>query len=188
MIKTHFKRHGSAGLLILQGLPKNYYAEYDHKRGYLKLTGCWEIPKKWNGETYYENHSETALYKDDYPKTEDGKENISDIEKRINEVMSHKIIIDNSFIESYHIAGRENKTDRHILNELNITEMNTLQVITSCKINLLKFFEPWHVEKISRFLIKPTEKMLTMNFSELYSLIHWNSHKQNFDELFISSI
>ena len=43
-------------------------------------------------------------------------------------------------------------------------------------------------EKISRFLIKPTEKMLTMNFSELYCLIHWNSHKQNFDELFISSI
>ena len=186
MIKTHFKRHGSAGMLELQGLPKNYYAEYDHKRGYLKLTDSWEIPITWNGKNSYESHSKTALYKD-YPITEDGKENFSDIEKSINAVMTHEISIDNSYIESYHIAGRT-PLDRHILNGIDITDKTTVQVITACKINLLKFFEPWHVEKISVLLIKPTQKMLNMKFSELYSLIHWNCHKVNFNELFVNGI
>lgn len=188
MIKTHFKRQGSAGLLILKGLPRNYYAEYDHNRGYLKVEEIIEIPKTWNHKTYYETHHKTLLYKN-YEKSQIGIEHITDIHNNINEVLSvnSQIEIEN-YIESYHIAGKEHITDRHILNDIDITDYNTMQTIIKCNINLYEYFEQWHVEKIKEYLLKPTKKMLEMKFSDLYSLIHWNSHKQDFAEIFANGI
>lgn len=184
-IKTNFKRQGSAGLLILKGLPRNYYAEYDYKFGYLKVNELIEVPKVWNNKTYYETHTRTLLYKN-YDKTEVPIENFSDVQNSINEVITNIEIEIENFIESYFVGTR--KGDRDILNNVDVTDKTTKEVIIQCKVNLCEFFKPWKMEKVDEYLTKPSSKLLEMKFSELYGLIHWNSHKQNFKEIFTSSI
>jgi len=192
MIKTHFKRQGSAGLMILQGLPKNYHVEYDYKHGYLKIVGLWEIAKKWNGKIFYETHSKTLLYKN-YTSTNNAIEFLKDIETEINIycngiINSQFTFIIENYIESYHIAEKEHPEDRHILNNIDITNHTTMQVIVKCNIKLGEYFKPWKVEVIENILNKPSENILNMKFSELYSLIHWNHYKKDFKEIFDNAV
>lgn len=183
MIKTHFKRQGSAGLLILQGIPKSYYAEYDYNHGYLKLTEHWEIPKKWNNKIYYESHCKTILYKN-YLKSNTGTENFIDIQNSINEVISqnYQIEIEN-YIESYYVGAKPG--DRDMVDNIDITDNTVQQVMIKCRINLIEFFQPWKCETMNKLMVNPSKELLNKKFSELYSTVHWygiKSHENHINE------
>lgn len=186
MIKTNFKRQGSAGLLILKGLPRNYYAEYNHTFGYLKVVKITEIPKIWNNKIFYETNTNTLLYKN-YEKTVTGIENFKEIENDINNVIDEQIIIEN-FIESYYVGAKEG--DRDILNNVDITDKTVFEVIVKCKVNLFEFFEQWNVEALKEVLRHPSKELLNKKFKDLYSTVHWYGikgyEKQN--ENFLNSI
>lgn len=182
VIKTHFKRHGSAGWLQLQDLPKQYYGEYN-SRGFILIKYRVE-PVVWNGKTSNRKLSEIIL-SIELPKSNSPEENFEYIENKVNNTIPEKIEIA-SFIESYYIGS--NKGDRDILNGIDITDFSTREVINQCKINLCEFFAPWKVSAVEDYLNNPTEEILNKKFSELYGLIHWNCHKEDFREIFVSKI
>lgn len=183
--KVHFKRQGFGGLLKLKGELKEFYIEYDYDFGYLKIVRYYNVPKEYKGKTYLESHSKTILYKN-YNKTESTIENFKDIEREINNITGLNISIEN-FIESYFIGSRQG--DKDILNNIDITNYTVTEVLNQCNINLKEFFKAWRVkEQIENILDNPTHKILNMKFSDLYSLIHWNCHKQDFENIFLAAI
>lgn len=169
-VKLHFKRHGSGDWLEIKELSGYYIEVY---RRYWKW--CLHVEKK-DGDGFC-----ILLHKDlcqfDY----------GIIQDEINSTVTDVQIDLERFIESYHIAQTEHPEDRDIINNIDVSGMTTAEVLSAADIKLHLYFISWNIAKIFHLLAKPNDKILNMKFKELYSLIHWNCHKTNFEYIFKSS-
>ena len=185
-ITTHFKRHGSASWLEVRGLEK-YYIECNYnntsKKTFLNVTEDRSIPKEWNGKQYFETHTYNIIHK------EIEEFNYDIIQNEINSVLTDIQINLEHFIESYHIPQKDHPEDRDIINNIDVTGMLTIEVIVATSIKLDEYFKAWRLsEGISNILSNPNNNILNMTFKELYSLIHWNCHKQDFELTFFKTV
>jgi hypothetical protein len=186
-ITTHFKRHGSGNWLELSITDEkyNYYIEMNDYNNNITINvkEFYSIKKVYHNKEYIStNHFKIILSKN-YTNF-----NYQDIENDINAVLPDVQIKLEHFIESYHIPQREHPDDRDFINNIDITGFTTEEVITKCNINLYEYFKSWNIDVIKEYLQKPTKTMLKMTFKELYALIHWNSHKQDLQNIFINGI
>ena len=187
-ITTHFKRHGSANWLEIRGLEnEKYYIEFNYhngsKRNFLDVSEDTSIKKVWNNKEYMETHTTNILHKEyeifDY----------ETMQNDINSVLTDIQIELEHFIESYHIPQKDHPEDRDIINNIDVTGMTTSEVITITDIKLDEYFKQWRLsEEVNNKLSNPNDIILNMIFKELYSLIHWNCHKQDFKTTFFNAV
>ena len=197
MRTVHFKRHGFADWLELQGLPKD---DSPHCYTYIELNRCGDIDclkmehvcsgRVWASKTVEGRYGSEKTHRLSWRK----------IEKAIGDFIGDEVCLE-KYIESYHWGYTDydkqlHPDDRHMLklkngNWIDITDMSTEQVAPMLDAkSLSEYFKGWNVQRfpnVVEILDHPTQKLLNMKFVDLYSLIHNGHYKKDFEQEFVKA-